>query len=266
MIHDTGNRLLDRMEHRFGGLALSKLLHWIVGFQVVCFALSILSQDFLAWIIYDAGLIRLGQVWRLFSWVFFPASLNALFFLFAAMFTLYVSNGLEQEWGSFRVNLYVIGTTVCLALAGFLPFADGIGILYGWFFFTAMFLAFASIYPDTSIYLFGLIPIKAKWLALADVLYLVSMILQAPVPLVAGLVAIAGLLPFLISFGPGFVESFRRSSEAKVRRHRFEQDCDLGDSFHRCETCGATEVSHPARDFRVAADGHEYCDDCRKAS
>ncbi len=266
MIHETGNRILDRMEHRFGRLALPKLLHWIVGFQAVSFALSIVSPDFLAWIVYDADLIRHGQAWRLVSWIFFPASLNPLFFLFATMFTLYVSNSLEQEWDSFRVNVYVFATVVCLALVGFLPFTLGIGSLYGWIFFTSMFLAFATLFPDAIINLFGIIPVKAKWLALADVLYLVSIVLQAPVPLIAGLVVAAGLLPYLISFGPGFAESFRRSSEAKVRRHRFEEATRTDETFHRCESCGATEVSHPAREFRVAADGNEYCDACRKTT
>lgn len=266
MIHDTGNRILDRMEQRFGRLAMPKLLHWILGFQAVSFALSIVSPDYPAWLLYDAGLIQLGQVWRLVTWVFFPPSLNPLFFLFAIMFGLYVSNSLEQEWGSFRVNVYVFCTMLCLALVGFLPHTAGIGSLYGWFFFTAMFLAFATLFPDAIINLFGIIPIKAKWLALADVLYLAAIISSAPIPLIAGLVAFVGLLPYLITFGPGFAESFRRSSEAKVRRHRFEQKIQTEDTFHRCESCGATEVSHPAREFRVAADGNEYCNECRKAS
>jgi hypothetical protein len=266
MIHEKGSRLLDRMEHRFGRLALPKLLHWIAGFQAVSFALSILSPDFLAWIVYDADLILHGQAWRLVSWIFFPSSLNPLFFLFATMFTLYVSNSLEQEWGGFRVNLYVFCTTICLALVGFLPFTQGIGSLYGWIFFTTMFLAFATLFPDATINLFGIIPVKAKWLAVADVLYLVAIVLQAPTPLVAGVVVTSGLLPYLVSFGPGFSESFRRSSEARVRRHRFEEASRTDDTFHRCESCGATEASHPAREFRVAVDGNVYCDACRKAS
>jgi hypothetical protein len=51
-----------------------------------------------------------------------------------------------------------------------------------------------------------------------------------------------------------------------VRRHRFEEASRTDDTFHRCESCGATEASHPAREFRVAVDGNEYCDACRKAS
>lgn len=265
MIHDTGNRILDRMERRLGRLALPKLLHWIVGFQVVCFALSFPAKDFLAWLVFDPDLIRLGQVWRLVTWVFFPASLNLLFFFFATMFTLYVSNSLEREWGSFRVNVYVLGSILALSLAGFLPFAGGLGMLFGWIFFSAMFLAFATIFPDQTINLFGVIPIKAKWLGLADVLYLVAVVLAAPAPVAAGLVVAAGLAPYLAAFGPAFLESFRRSSEARVRRHRFEREAAAGGSFHECATCGATEGSHPAREFRVAADGNEYCDACRKA-
>jgi len=30
-------------------------------------------------------------------------------------------------------------------------------------------------------------------------------------------------------------------------------------TVHRCSQCGRTEVSHVELDFRVAADGEEYC-------
>jgi hypothetical protein len=34
-----------------------------------------------------------------------------------------------------------------------------------------------------------------------------------------------------------------------------------GEAFHRCKTCGRTEVSDPELEFRMAADGEEYCED-----
>jgi hypothetical protein len=31
------------------------------------------------------------------------------------------------------------------------------------------------------------------------------------------------------------------------------------ETLHRCDACGRTEVSHPDIDFRVTADGREFC-------
>lgn len=264
MIHETGNRLLDRLEGRFGGLALPKLLRWIAGFQVLSWILAFVSPDFLGWLVFDRSLILDGQVWRLLSWVVFPAAKNPLFVLIAALFLFFINDGLESEWGSFRLNVYVFASIGMLCLAGLLPLSAGAGLVLNGILYSAVFLAFASIFPEQVIHLLGIIPIKAKWLGWANAALLGSMVLTSPAPFIVGTIVAMGLAPYLLAFVPGFVESFRRESAAKVRRHRFERELDAGEAFHRCAACGATETSHPQAEFRVAADGEEYCDGCRK--
>lgn len=264
MIRETGNRLIDQLERRLGRLALPRILHWVAGFQVLSFGLSLFSPDYLEYVVYDRKAILQGEVWRALSWVAFPASLNLFFFLCTTLLTLFISNSLEGEWGSFRVNLYVLSTILMLTFAGFLPAIGGGSVYFGLIFFSSVFLAFATVYPDQILNLFGIIPIKAKWLGMADALILLSLILSAPSPFWFTLLVTAGLLPYLLTFVPGFADSFRRESVARVRRHRFEAEAAEGDSFHRCESCGVTELTDPAREFRVASDGHEYCDTCRK--
>lgn len=263
MIQESGNRLLDRLESRFGRLALPLLLHWIAGFQVLSFCLSLLSTEFLEALVYDPGSIYRGEVWRLVSWVVFPSSLNLFFFLITTMFTLFISNSLESQWGSFRVNLYLLATIFLLSCLGLVPGLGMAGLAYGMILFSSAFLAFATLFPNQPIHLFGIIPIKAKWLGIADACYLLSLVLQAGNPLLMAVIVVAGLIPYLLTFGPGFFENRRRESEAKVRRHRFEQNSLVNASFHECASCGATEDSHPLREFRVSADGEEYCDQCR---
>ena len=72
MIHDSGNRILDRMEASFGRLALPQILRWIAGFQAMSWGLSLFSREYLEFIAFDRGAILSGQVWRLFSWVLSP--------------------------------------------------------------------------------------------------------------------------------------------------------------------------------------------------
>jgi hypothetical protein len=43
------------------------------------------------------------------------------------------------------------------------------------------------------------------------------------------------------------------------RRERFQSSTKTSEALHRCEICGATEISHPDAEFRVTANGHEFC-------
>lgn len=264
MIYETGNRVIDRLENRIGHLALPKILRWIAGFQVFSWALSKFSEDFLGWIVFDRHAVLSGQVWRLFTWVLFPASDSVLFVLIAALFMFFINDGLESRWDSFRLNLYVIISAFFISLAGLIPGPTGGALLLNSLFYSVIFLAFASLFPNQIIHLFAIIPIKAKWLGWANAAFLGAMILTSPsLPAVAGIVLI-GMTPFLVTFVPGFIRSHRERTEATVRRHRFQCETSSTDSFHECESCGATEKTHPEREFRVTSEGREYCSECRK--
>ncbi len=266
MIHETGNRILDSLERRLGWLALPYILRWVAVFQVVSWLLGKFSAPYLGWIDYDAGRILAGEVWRLFTWVIYPAADNPLFVLFAAFFMFFINDSLEREWSSFRLTVYVAASTLVIALAGLLPLIGLYGSIFPMLFYSSVFLAFATIYPDQQIMLFGIIPIKAKWLGWANALILFGMVMTTRPQVITAGVVLLGLLPYLLTFAPSFVSNYRRESQAKVRRHRFESATEVRDSFHECATCGATEHTHPTREFRVAADGEEYCDSCRKTA
>lgn len=267
MIHETGERILNELERRFGGWALPQILRWIAGFQVMSWALSRFSPEFLQWIVYDRSAILSGQVWRLFSWVLFPTSDMILFVLIAALFMFFINDSLERQWDSFRLNLYVFSTVLMLSLVGLLPFTEGAGTLLNNIFYSSAFLAFASLFPEYVIHLFAVIPIKAKWLGFANVALLAAMIFMGGSPLIVGFIVAAGMLPFFLVFLPTFVRDYKMRGESAVRKHRFEQEIgDPNDAFHVCESCGATEKTHPEREFRVTADDRELCDACRQPS
>ncbi|NIP97025.1 MAG: hypothetical protein GWO24_27770 [Akkermansiaceae bacterium] len=56
---------------------------------------------------------------------------------------------------------------------------------------------------------------------------------------------------------------------AREREHTAARQADFrtrskpsGASFHTCANCGATDLSHPDRDFRITEDERELCDTC----
>ncbi|MEM7699407.1 MAG: hypothetical protein AAF236_13500 [Verrucomicrobiota bacterium] len=264
-----GLQILITLEQKLGGLALPGILRWIVGFQLLSGALALFaSEEFVQWIVFHRESIFQGQVWRLVSWVFYPiiaplSFTSLLFILITVLFCFFISDGLEAEWGVFRVNMFIIACIVCLAVAGVLiPTALSITSL-SYLLFCSVFFAFATIYPDQVIHLFGVIPIKAKWLGVAKAALLVALIVSTK-PLVSNIAFTAtGLLPYFIVFLPGFFAAARSASETKVRRHRYEaSQFNEAEAFHTCTTCGATELSHPERQFRVNSDGEERCEQC----
>ncbi len=266
MIYETGNRILNDLEKRFGNLALPRILRWIAGFQVLSWALALISPDFLSWINFDRGAILSGEIWRLLTWPLFTTATNPLFVLIGALFMFFINDSLEAEWESFRLNVYVIATLFFISLAGLLPIAEGAGMILNSLFYSAVFLAFASLFPNQIIHLFAIIPIKAKWLGWANAAFLGAVVLTSPVPAIVGGIVLTSLVPYFITFVPVMITSYRQLGEIAVRRHRFKGDASGAATFHECSTCGATELTDPLLEFRVAADEREYCNKCRKVS
>jgi hypothetical protein len=268
MIHDSGNKVLDRLEASFGRMALPQILRWIAGFQAMTWALNLFSPELTKWMDFNRPAILEGEVWRLFSWVLLPVTqsnsgISIFIVLIALFFMFFISDSLESHWGAFRLNVYVISTIVLLTAAGFLPMHPSfLGILKVTFYSSA-FLAFSALFPNHIIHLMMVIPIKAKWLGWANILLLASFVLQSESFWVA-VAALAGMTPYLLAFVPAFVAGAKQKSEAAVRKHRFEKDAiPEGEAFHSCESCGATEQTHPEREFRVTAEDRELCDQCR---
>jgi len=71
---------------------------------------------------------------------------------------------------------------------------------------------------------------------------------------------IAAFINYLIFFGPEIIHQARHRHDVSTRRKRFESQLPSAtEALHRCAVCGATELSDPNLDFRVARDGEEYC-------
>lgn len=257
-----GSSLIARAERRFGHLAIPDLVRWAGIFQGIVWLLRGFSPEVVSLLAFDRDAILGGQVWRLVTFAMIPGTQNPLLILFVVFFLWFISAGLEREWGSFRVNLYALATVACLILFGFIPGAGG--LLAGaatYLFFASVFLAFASIYPEQVIHLFGIIPIKAKWLGFAKAGLLFYQVLLLPPFLLA---VAAALFPYATVFLPALVRGMKQRGQAAARRAKFQAKAaeEESEAFHTCAGCPKTDLTHPELEFRVAADGEEYCLEC----
>lgn len=246
--------VLDKLERRFGFIAIPGLIRAVVTLSALVFVLVSLNKGFDSYLLLDLARIRAGEVWRLITYIFVPQTAHFLFVLLALWFLWIIGDGLEQAWGAFRLTLYflvgMIGTTVAALLSNS-QFSNQM-------LFTSLFFAFAHFYPERVFYVFLILPLKVKWLAwIYAGFLLLGFVTQSNSYRLA---LIAALSNYLIFFGPGVIQQLRQRKEVAVRRQRFEvQSRSEAEPLHKCATCGATELTDPSLEFRVSRDGEEYC-------
>jgi len=115
------------------------------------------------------------QVWRLVTYMFLHGSFSHIFW---NMFILWLFGGaIEAVWGSRSFLRYYIFCGIGAGVAS-LVFYDSVvgasGAIFG------LYLAYAMMFPDNKIYLYFLIPVKAKWLVLAMVVFQLAAGLSGP--------------------------------------------------------------------------------------
>jgi hypothetical protein len=122
----------------------------------------------------------------------------------------------------------------------------------------SLFFAFARFYPEEIIYILFILPMKIKWLAwIMGAFLLFGFVVNG---MSYRMALVAAFANYLIFFGPEIIHEARHRTEVSARRKRFEsQSRTEAEPLHKCTVCGATELTDPNLDFRVARDGEEYC-------
>lgn len=223
-------RWLYKLENKLGKYYIRNLMTVIVAGMVIVY----LGDMFMAaggmsvssWLSLNIAAVMRGQVWRLITFVFIPPSSNVFFILINLYFYFMLGRMLESYWGGFRLNVYylfgILGTIAGAFVAYFLvPYVSSAAALISptnAYLNLSLFLALATLMPDMEFRLFFLIPLKAKWLAIAYAVLLVIPILQtvvfSPNPLGNGLTQLIALvfslINYLIFFGPTLISGIRQ--------------------------------------------------------
>lgn len=264
---------LDKMERRFGRYAIRNLTMYLLAGYAIGYLLSFTMPQLLTYFTLEPALILKGQVWRLLSWVIIPPNDNIIFVIFMMLLYYSLGNTLESYCGAFRYNVYIFSGILFTVIGAFIVNGliggiTGFGSLYSTYYINmSIFLACASIMPDYQLLLYGIIPIKMKWLAVLDVVLLAVDAVQGG--LIIRIVIIASLLNFIIFF---FCNRNLRGHSPKqaARRKKFQKQISrpqnqyVGGAKHRCAVCGRTELDNPTLEFRYCSKcngNYEYCQD-----
>ena len=261
--------ILNKLERRFGKYAVPNLMYYIVILYAIGVMVQMLAPEvYFRYLMLDARAVLHGQIWRVVTFMIWPPSGDMFFNLLAIYLYYNLGTTLERVWGSFRFNVYflmgVLGH-VLAAVAVYLM-TGSIYLLTTSYLNFSLFFAFAATFPDMQFFLFFVIPIKAKWLALFDGAYVAyAFVFGTAATRVA---VVMSLLNFIVYFvmsrgGRYHPKEFKRRHDFKAQARQTAQAVKRA-GRHRCTVCGRTDLDDPNLIFRYCSKcegDYEYCQD-----
>ena len=259
---------LNKLERKFGNWAIPNLIVWLIGAYTIGFVLYQVNPSIIGLLMLSPYHILHGQVWRLITWVFMPTDTNLVYLLIMALFYYQLGTALERTWGTFRFNVYFFMGVIGHVLAALLIYiiTGQVYILTTDYLNFSLFFAFAATFPEMQFYLFFVLPIKAKYLALFDGLYFVYGFLFGGMS--QRIAIVMSLLNFIVYL---FMSRGSRLNPKEIRRKqvfhsqmREAQKTAAKIGRHRCAVCGRTEEDDPNLVFRYCSKcegDYEYCQD-----
>ena len=254
---------LDKWERKFGWLSFPGLLKYYALFHVLVYLLQIVNPEIGTVLDFNRAKIMDGEAWRVVTFLFADSgsgglgAFGALFLFFMVMIAFMMNDALEGAWGVFRTSLFHYTAFVGLIIANFLYPVPMPGS--GFFVYTSAFFAFATLFPRHEFLMFLIIPVQVRWLAILGGGLLVFGVIFDPIYF--GFLLL-GFGNYLLWAGIPALRGQARIVNSVSRKRKFNKNkTGDGEAFHRCKTCGRTEVSDPELEFRMAADGEEYCED-----
>ncbi len=247
---------LERLERKWGKFAIKRLMYYIIGLNFIVFLLMLGTRtDVINFLKLEPSLVMQGQLWRIISFIFIPPDTSPLFILFVLYFYYLVGTSLEEEWGSFKFNVYYLAGMLATIIAAFT-----VGGSTGVFLNLSLFLAFAFLFPNYEIRIFFILPVKIKYLA--GLYWIMIAFTVGFGSLSDKIVSLASVLNFFLFFGVDIVKRLKLRRQVHYNRQRFFSEIAKSRPIHQCEVCGTTEKKEPRMDFvycKECDDEYEYC-------
>ncbi len=255
---------------RFG---IPNLMRVIVIGNVAVYVLMLLTQandaNALSFLTFNLNALLHGEVWRLVTFVFVPAYSSPFALLISLYFYYWIGSTLERQWGTAKFNLYYISgallTVLGVVLASLItgnPYLTAAGTGYV---NLSMFFAFAFLFPDTTVLLFFILPVRMKWLAYLDgALFAFDIIKAIGAHNWAGVVLpIVALLNFAVFIWPEVhylkerakYQNSRKTVQFRQAQQQQTKQAQQQGYRHKCAVCGRTDTDYPDLQFR-------YCSKC----
>ena len=276
-----------KLEQKYGRYAIYDLHKYFVIAYLIGIAFTYISNgEFTNYCAFDAGAIFFqGQVWRLVTWVLCVYHDSGILGLIFMLCLMSMGQSLQHVVGAFRMNVYLIGG-VLINIIGAILVYFGSWVIIGfpipvvlslYYILLSMFLALAICMPEATVNLYGILPIKMKWMFAVYMLELLYELFHAYTSgaaigagfgiimlLVVGSQIVFALLNLFLFF---YFAKIRLGSKQRKRQREFRAKMDAATfqargARHKCAICGKTEEDDPALVFRFCSKctgNKEYC-------
>ena len=265
------NQAIDRFCYSHPRFGIPNLILWVVIGNVAVYIMDLLSRGTFSGILsFVPAYIFQGQIWRVVTFIFVPeASSNIFFFAISTYFYYFIGSRMEEQWGTPRFNIFYLSGILLAILVGFLAALNGLSMAVTtsmYYTNLSLFLAFASLFPDMQVLMCYVIPVRVKWLAYLDGIFLLYQVLRmvGKHQYIMALLPILAILNYLIFFGDSLLRALRwkkqqfqhKNSRQTIHfKQAARQAKERTGYLHKCCVCGRTDTDYPNLEFR-------YCSKC----
>ena len=262
---------VDRFLWKHPNFGIRNLMLYIVIGNGLIYLLSMMDKTstLTSYLVFSADRLLKGELWRLITFVFVPRTSSILGLVIVLYFEFFIGRLLEQAWGKGKFTVYyLLGMAFVILYCLIVRLAGGRFMLADATYLNlSMFFVFATLWPENRVYLFFFIPIKVTWLAYAEaVLYLYIMISGRT------LLPLVGVLNYFLFCGdelffriqPLFKRLFGRGAEFRRSAKQAQRDAKALPYIYKCAVCGRTDTDYPELEFRYCSrcvGYHCFCED-----
>lgn len=270
-------RNFERFCLRNRNKGIRNLMLYICIGNAVVYLLSMFAQNYFLYYLlcFDRASILKGQIWRLFTYPLTTYSGMGggldLLLVAISLFCFYsIGMVIERSWGTLRFNLFYLSGVVmmdifCMLIPGCRADASHLN--------TSLFLAYATMFPDATFLFMMIIPIKAWFFAILELVLVLLSVIQNRFPY--NLFPIIAIANYFLFFGSDVLNIFPLSFRLKLQKlfrvkpkakgpkvihfhvtQNPQQEKEQQNYNHRCTVCGRTDVTNPELEFR-------YCSKCK---
>ncbi len=197
-------------------LGIPNLGGLLCGVAVLAFVANMVSPIPMERFLFHPYLILQGEWWRIVGFIFSNDFKSPISLLFYCLYIYFIVNALESVWGPGPVTVYVIATVLACFGGAFLTMQQ-VDISY--YMLSNISLAFGTLFPEYELLIYFLFPVKAKWLTLIGVAFMLLRVIQGDY-----VVMPISTIPYFLFFGPLLVSLVKGRIRRKQNRNRFDDD------------------------------------------
>lgn len=216
-------RLLDRIEIRFGRYrGIRNLMTIIVVAMAVVYVADYVLGPAMGFYLssklaFNRAAIFRGEIWRIITFVITPPSSSLLFIIMQLGFIYFTGTMLQNRWGTLRFNLFYLCGMAGSMVAGLIT-----GYATSYYINLSLLLAVAILYPMMQLNLYGIIPLRMKWLGVLEIVLLLPGLLNGTWgERIAIMVSLLNVALF-------FYDKFMHSMKEAKRRYEWKKSWRTG--------------------------------------